>query len=223
MREIGRVILEALIVMAAGTGIALIANLRSDVGLKLGRDYLKPVASRPAPATGDSEVATRPATLPADSQDAAAQESAATDTTAGKIERLIQGAGLAPVRYEEVAALFADPRYQSDAFVFIDARNDKHYREGHIPGARRLDHVNPELTLDHVLPFVFGAEKVVIYCNGGDCDDSLFTAGYLRDTHGVNPAILSIYVGGFEEWRDKGQPVERGERLSGDIITGGVP
>ena len=79
MREIGRVILEALIVMAAGTGIALIANLRSDVGLKLGRDYLKRWRAGPRrrPAIRRSQPG-RPRCPP--THKTRPQERAATDT-----------------------------------------------------------------------------------------------------------------------------------------------
>ena len=229
MREMARGILESLIVVVVGTGIALVANVGSDVGLELRRNYFKPVGSRPSVPTADSsattqpgdQAATRPAVQESSSPVHAAQGSAAGEV-ANKVEKLVKEAGLTPLRHDEVAALFHDPQYQSDAYVFVDARNEKQYHEGHIPRAWRLDHVNPQLTLDLVQPFLLGAEKIVIYCHGGDCEDSLFTAGYLRDTVGINPAILHVYTGGMEEWASKGGPVEKGERLSGDITTGGA-
>jgi len=58
------------------------------------------------------------------------------------------------------------------------------------------------------------AEKVVVYCNGGDCEDSQFAAVTLRDT-GVPKEKLFVYPGGMAEWATNGWPIEIGARKSG--------
>jgi rhodanese-related sulfurtransferase len=59
--------------------------------------------------------------------------------------------------------------------------------------------------------------KVVVYCSGGECEDSEFAAIMLRDA-GVPRDILFVYAGGILEWKATGLPVETGARLSGEIL-----
>jgi rhodanese-related sulfurtransferase len=61
------------------------------------------------------------------------------------------------------------------------------------------------------------AEKIVVYCAGGDCEDSRFAAILLRDA-GVAPEKLFVYSGGLHAWTAAGLPVESGERRSG-VVT----
>jgi rhodanese-related sulfurtransferase len=56
----------------------------------------------------------------------------------------------------------------------------------------------------------------VIYCNGGDCDDSESAAITLRDVGIANPKLF-IYTGGITEWTTNGLPVEIGGRNSGNL------
>ncbi|MCL4176282.1 MAG: hypothetical protein KJ072_00835, partial [Verrucomicrobia bacterium] len=109
-----------------------------------------------------------------------------------------------------------DPRHETEQVVFIDARSRQLYEEGHVPGAFHLDHFYPEATLAEVLPVVLSAETIVVYCNGGDCEDSEFTAVFLREA-GVPDDRMRVYGGGMEEWRQQGLPVELGHRRSGKM------
>ena len=119
-----------------------------------------------------------------------------------------------------MATLFHDPRFEQGLVVFIDARNDQHYLEGHIPGAYQLDHFYPERYLATVLPVCQTAEQILVYCNGGACDDSLQTAIFLRDA-GIPKERLFVYGGGMTEWMAKGLPVETGPRKSGNLVPVG--
>jgi rhodanese-related sulfurtransferase len=100
--------------------------------------------------------------------------------------------------------------------VFVDARDDQHYQEGHVPGAYQLDHYRPEKYLAPVLLVCQTAHQIVVYCNGGDCEDSEFTAITLRDA-GILREKLLIYGGGLTEWLTNGLPVEIGPRNSGNL------
>jgi rhodanese-related sulfurtransferase len=113
----------------------------------------------------------------------------------------------------EVQELFQDPRRQLEQIIMVDARNRRYYEEGHIPGALHLDHFYPDQTLAEVLPAALAAELVVVYCNGGDCEDSEFVAIFLREA-GVPGDRLRVYLGGMSEWRERGLPVELGHRNS---------
>ncbi len=60
------------------------------------------------------------------------------------------------------------------------------------------------------------AERVVVYCNGGNCEDSELAASLLRDA-GIPAEKLQVYLGGFTEWEAQGMPVEIGVRSSGQL------
>jgi len=128
-----------------------------------------------------------------------------------------QQRGLQLLARNEVVTLFRDPRYQQGLVVFVDARNDQHYQEGHIPGARQFDHYRAENYFATVLPACLPAQQVVVYCTGGNCEDSEFAAAILRDA-GVPAANLFVYAGGITEWTTNGLPVETGARGSGQLL-----
>lgn len=91
--------------------------------------------------------------------------------------------------------------------LILDARRSDSYQEGHLPGARSLpvweDGLQEKiagLKADAYLP-------ILVYCAGGDCEDSKLLAQKLRLAGCRN---LRIYTGGFPDWVAQGWPVERG-------------
>jgi rhodanese-related sulfurtransferase len=204
--EFQRIILETLLVAIAGGGLALVANALSPRGLSLTRNYF--------PGGGATSPGVPPVPITISNAGGA---TVSTQSTAGLAAQLrAKGLGLLEVR--EAARLFADPRYASEQLVFIDARDDRHYQEGHIPGAYQFDHYRPENYLPAVLPACQGAEQIVVYCTGGNCEDSEFAALTLRDA-GIPAERLFIYAGGMTEWATNGLPVETGARQSGTLRT----
>ncbi len=126
----------------------------------------------------------------------------------------LRAAGLQTIGRTEVVRWFHDPRYEQEAVVFVDARNDEHYAEGHIPGAYQVDHYYPAKYLPTVLPVCQTATRVVVYCAGGDCEDSEFAALMLRDA-GIPGDRLWVYAGGMTDWATNNLPIELGPRNSG--------
>jgi rhodanese-related sulfurtransferase len=57
---------------------------------------------------------------------------------------------------------------------------------------------------------------VVVYCTGGECEDSHFAAELLREA-GVPATNLAVYRGGIAEWEAARLPIETGPRGSGEI------
>ena len=115
-----------------------------------------------------------------------------------------------------VVQFFQDPRYAQELIIFIDARDDKHYTEGHIPGAFQLDYYREENYLPTVLPACLTAEQIVVYCTGGNCEVSVFAAMTLMKNR-IPPNKILVYAGGMAEWGAGGLPVELGPRKSGNI------
>ena len=85
--------------------------------------------------------------------------------------------------------------------IFIDARDEEEFAEGHIKGAI-LAPSTPELvqlTPDRSTP-------IVTYCGGGECDVSMELAVELMDSWDYER--IFVYKGGWPEWKAAGYPAE---------------
>lgn len=194
------VLIEAVAVGIAGAALSLAANSVSPRGLKLWRDYF-PGAIRPGAfaVTGATN---------------AAGTATVTTNVTELVAARLKAKGLIALGLDRVKQLFSEARRMPDLVVFVDARDEKQYMAGHIPGAFLFDHYRAERYLPDVLPVCMNADQIVLYCYGGDCEDSEFAAVILRDA-GVPNEKLGIYTGGFAEWSTNGLPVELGQRNSG--------
>ncbi len=209
VRELARVLLEALLVAVAGLVFALSANQVSPRGLVLARDYF-PGATTLLDPHGSNHPAPAPISV------ANAPPSAGETKAANPVVVRLAQQGLTLIDHTEAVALFRDPRYEQERVVFVDARNAQAYAESHIPGAYSLDHYYPEKYLPDVLPACQLAEKVVVYCTGGECEDSEFTAVMLKEA-GIPADRLAVYGGGIHAWKEHGMPLETGARGSGPV------
>ena len=193
------ILLEACLVTLLGVAFALLANTLSPLGLKLNRDYFPrgevPPTLRPAITTAPGPLSAEDARL---------------------VVQRLQTRGLQAIGSKEVAELFRDPRYADGLIVFVDSREESPYQAGHIPGAWPFDHYRPERYLGSVLPVCMTALQIVVYCQGGSCEDSEFAAVNLRDA-GIPTTSLFVFVGGLDEWSSQGRPVETGIRGSGEF------
>ena len=131
----------------------------------------------------------------------------------------LQADGLQLADSNQVMQFFHDPRREQDGVIFIDARDDEHYRAGHIPGAYLFDRFQPENYLTNVLQVCLTAQQIVFYCNGGECDDSEHAAIMLRDSIGIPKEKVFVYGGGITEWATNGLPIELGARNSGQFTN----
>jgi rhodanese-related sulfurtransferase len=205
-REFKRVLLEALVIAAIGLGFALSANLVSPRGLSLTRNYFpgNPATQGEIERGGKSEIDVAPATNEAGRS--------TREMAAGRLK----AKGLQPIDSGEALQLFRDPQHELESIVFVDARDDRHYAEGHIPGAYQFDRYYPEKHLPTVLPACLSATKIVVYCTGGSCEDSEFAALTLKEA-GVPPDRIVVYTGGMTDWAANKYPIEIGERNSGSL------
>ncbi len=195
-----RVLCESLIVAVIGLVLALAANGLSPRGLKLSRDYFPP----PPPAPPSPQI------------------SATTQTNKPSYAEILKARldqrGLRLGDSNRIYQLYSDPRYAQGLLAFIDARDDAHFQAGHVPSAIQLDYYHPENYLAAVMPAAMIAQEIVVYCNGGDCEDSELAATLLT-TGGIPSQKLIVYGGGFGEWKTNGWPVEIGARNSGQLTN----
>jgi len=193
-------LLEAVLVAVAGALFAFTANQVSPRGLSLARNYFPQGSGRLLPTATPNASGTNVSTI--DPAQVLAAE--------------LKAKGLQLIDRHQVLQLFHDPRFKDNRVAFLDARDEEHYRAGHIPGAYEFDPYHPEKYFGVVLPLCQSAQQIVVYCNGGDCDDSETAAVLLRDI-GVAKEKLLVYGGGITEWEASGLPVETGDRNSGDL------
>jgi rhodanese-related sulfurtransferase len=108
---------------------------------------------------------------------------------------------------DDVAALHAK------GALFLDARRTSVYEQGHIAGARPFsvwesdidDKVN-KLYAERSDPR--DQEKpIVIYCSGGDCEDSHMLAQKLW---GIQFNNIYVYKDGFPDWERRGGAIRKG-------------
>ncbi len=206
-RELKRVLLEAVVVAAIGLAVSLLANLVSPRGLSLTRNYFPSSGTTHGKIDGSANSNINAVVAATNGAGQLAQEIVAAR---------LKEKGLQPIDFREAMELFRDPQYAVDLIVFIDARDDRHYAEGHIPGAYQFDRYYPEKHLPAVLPACLNATKIVVYCTGGNCEDSEFAALTLKEA-GAPLERIVVYAGGMTEWAAKGFPIEVGGRNSGNM------
>ena len=173
-------IFEALALLVLACLVGLTFNARRSAGLVLTRDYF-PV-------------------LKVSNSNESAEESNSADAPA--LEH-----GFNVVSLSEALDYYS--RGES-SIVFIDARDDAHYEKCHIPSAIQFDYYHPDEYIDNVCDFAADAEIVIIYCNGGECEDSIQTARYLTEEieEPLPFEIVHVFEGGIQAWYEAGNECE---------------
>jgi rhodanese-related sulfurtransferase len=203
--EIIKALLEAALVAVIGAAFAFAANELSPRGLRLARNYFPGASKSLQPAAATTNLAR-----------AAGGTNLASPSVAELVTARLKGKGLQLINLDQMKQLLHDPRYAQGLIMLVDAREDDPYQEGHIPGAYQLDHYHPENYIADVLPACQTATQIVVYCSGGDCEDSEFTAVTLREI-GIPNEKLFVYPGGMSEWTTHALPIELGARNSGKL------
>jgi len=90
--------------------------------------------------------------------------------------------------------------------VFIDARPESQFEEGHIPGAINVygEAFDPHVPQIVQIP---RDRQIIVYCGGGDCELSHDVADRIRAL-GIHKKV-SVYTGGTAEWLKKQYPFIR--------------
>ena len=100
---------------------------------------------------------------------------------------------------------------QEGIAVFVDARKRADYDAGHIPGAVYLSHYESSNLIDDLRPTLEQAFFIIVYCNGGQCEDSKSLAFDLISVYGFAHENVYVFEGGMEEWTQAGLTVEKSE------------
>lgn len=96
--------------------------------------------------------------------------------------------------------------FNNNNALFIDARDQWEFSEGHIMGAINI----PEFSFSVENKFIETLNKerlIIIYCDGDDCDTSKRLANELTKLGFTN---CYVFLGGYSTWQEAMLPVERG-------------
>jgi rhodanese-related sulfurtransferase len=91
--------------------------------------------------------------------------------------------------------------------LFLDARPESQYAEGHIAGALNLPWQEAESRFLELADRMEGADTIIVYCDGEHCDLSHQLALFLKKMGFENVRVL---VNGWTVWRQAGRPIRRG-------------
>ena len=97
-----------------------------------------------------------------------------------------------------------------DIAVFVDARKRDDYESGHIPGAVHLGYNTVAEQIDDLRPQLEQAFFIIVYCNGGNCEDSINLALDLISVYGLMQENVYVFEGGIEEWTENGLSLTKG-------------
>ncbi|MEO8430265.1 MAG: rhodanese-like domain-containing protein [Acidobacteriota bacterium] len=187
-----RPILQAVLIAAAAGVCAIVSNAAAGPQRRVAwRGAISPPAvPSPAPASvsGASAVPAAPAASPASSAFAPHADTA----------------------WVEISGADASALHARGGVPFLDARRTAVYRDGHIPGARPFSVWEADADEKVRAFFAEGHEPsapIVVYCSGGDCEDShmlaqkLYLAGF---------DAVFVYKDGFPDWRKRGLGTAKG-------------
>lgn len=114
--------------------------------------------------------------------------------------QLDQGSG--EISIKDAAMLFASGRA-----VFLDARSQFEFEQGHIKGAVNLPPREFASQFQDIKPRLMGKEVIITYCDGERCPLSHALAEHLRGAGLKNVRVLK---NGWTLWSTEKLPVEQG-------------
>jgi len=228
-----RTLLQVGGILLAASALAFAANgLRSEKQVEIGKQYFRAaVLAEQARASGSTAGTAPPAPPPAlpangaaaaDGRSSAPAPSPQNPTAAAPPATEVPAPpappptptpedeppvdGLQRISLEDCRDLIGSP-----VAVFVDARDRDFYLAGHIPGAVHLYHYESAKHIDEVRPILQEAFMVIVYCNGGDCEDSINLALDLVGSYGLPNENVHVFEGGMDVWKAAGLPVVVGE------------
>ena len=205
MQAIRKATVEVLVLSVLGAGLALTFNaVRGSSGLELTKNYFDKRSDLVAQKRAAFEEASREAAAVRDSAELV--ELGVTPEPASDDH---PDHGLQELSFDDVVKVYNDPNTKLGVNIFVDARRDDQFEEGHIPGAILCNPFQLEDYIELVLDFAEGAEKIIVYCNGGDCEDSISLCGELLEFDVPYESIF-LYAAGWKAWKAGNMPVETG-------------
>ena len=107
---------------------------------------------------------------------------------------------------EEIdSVIWAKEIFDKGHVLFIDARSQDSYEQGHIQGAVSLPLGQFDEKIDYFLSRHALDQPLITYCSGRTCEDSRHLARLLSEAGFTD---VRIFIDGFPAWKAEGYPVE---------------
>ena len=114
--------------------------------------------------------------------------------------------GDAPGQPQEIDSVArAKYMFDKEEVIFVDARSQNDYDNGHIPGAVSFPVGQFEDRIESFLNRYPSDQPIVTYCSGRACEDSHNLAQFLFDVGFTN---VRVFIDGFPGWEAEGYPIE---------------
>ncbi|MFZ5569652.1 MAG: rhodanese-like domain-containing protein [Thermodesulfobacteriota bacterium] len=97
--------------------------------------------------------------------------------------------------------------FEEQTALFVDARPESQYAEGHIQGALSIPWQEVDRYFDAAADRLADVNEIVTYCDGETCELSHELALFLKEMGFANVRVL---VNGWTVWRQAGLPTEEG-------------
>ncbi|BAI81388.1 rhodanese domain protein [Deferribacter desulfuricans SSM1] len=117
------------------------------------------------------------------------------------VEQMVKEAGFEIVDFNYVKGLVGNGLRKFNKVVFIDARPERKYDSGHIPGAISIPDTKFDKYVGQLDQLKVTKDRLLItYCGGYKCVKSYHDAKYLRDKGYTN---IKVYLAGMPDWSKK--------------------
>ncbi len=200
---IKRVVLPVVVILAVGSLMGMGFNsARAKNRINMRRNYFA-VAATASPKASTSE-----STDASDGSTSSALDGPSQESTDTPKEGKTLNHPFTPVTLDEVVDLYLSDGYQTGDVVFIDARSEENFAQEHIIGSFNIDNYNADDMYAEYEQYVLAANTIVVYCGGGDCEDSIFLSTYLTN-RGVSMDTIRLFEGGMKAWLNDNLEVEQ--------------
>lgn len=96
--------------------------------------------------------------------------------------------------------------FENKAAMFLDARPQSQYEEGHIRGALSLPWQDATTAFAEIAGQLEDQDSLITYCDGESCELSHDLALFLKD---MGFADVRVLVNGWTVWQDAGLPTQK--------------
>ena len=109
-------------------------------------------------------------------------------------------------QWKQITIQEARKSLETGAVLFIDARESKEYKLGHIPGALNIPAETFLESYQEYTNWLPVDLPLIVYCQGDPCDESRTALTHLKNFGHEN---LLLLPGGWLEWKGAGFELER--------------
>lgn len=95
--------------------------------------------------------------------------------------------------------------FQQEEAIFVDARPENQYAEGHIQGALNVPWQEVDRYFAEIVDHLGSGSTLITYCDGESCDLSHELALFLQEMGFEDVRVL---VNGWTVWRQAGLPID---------------